>query len=110
MSRGASIPISDIETVETELMLADLESLERRAPAMEKRAKGGDKEAKELFELVERSFAELREGRPARAAGVSREARKLFASLGLLSSKPVALRLQRRRGERRQGQRVFRPR
>ena len=82
-------PLSDIATIETELMLADLESLERRIGAMEKKAKGGDKEAKELLALAERSLAELHEGRPARAAGVSREEHDLFQSLGLLSSKPV---------------------
>ena len=70
---GRIDPLSDIETIETELMLADLESLERRVVAMEKRAKGGDKEAKELLALAQRSLAELREGRPARAAGVGRE-------------------------------------
>ena len=86
---GRIDPVSDIETVETELMLADLDSLERRAPAMEKRAKGGDKDAKETWELVSRCLAELREGRPARAAGVTREDRKAFNALGLLSSKPV---------------------
>jgi hypothetical protein len=86
---GRIDPLSDIATIETELMLADLESLERRVVAMEKRAKGGDKEAKELLALAERSLVELREGRPARAAGVSREEHKLFQSLGLLSSKPV---------------------
>ena len=86
---GRIDPLSDIATVETELMLADLESLERRVVAMEKKAKGGDKETKELLELAERSLAELREGRPARAAGVSREQHKQFQSLGLLSSKPV---------------------
>ena len=56
---------------------------------MEKRAKGGDKEAKDLLALAEASLAELREGRPARAAGVGRDERRLFQSLGLLSSKPV---------------------
>ena len=72
---GRIDPLSDIETIETELMLADLDSLERRAPAMEKKAKG-DKEAKEAYELVLRCLAELREGRPARAAaGSSREER-----------------------------------
>ena len=86
---GRVDPLSDIATIETELMLADLESLERRIPQMEKKAKGGDKEAKELMALAERSLAELREGRPARAASVSRDQRRLFQSLGLLSSKPV---------------------
>ena len=86
---GRIDPLSDIATIETELMLADLESLERRIAAMEKRAKGGDKGAKDILALAERSLAELREGRPARAAGVSREEHDLFQSLGLLSSKPV---------------------
>jgi GTP-binding protein YchF len=86
---GRIDPLSDIATIETELMLADLESLERRIGAMEKKAKGGDKEAKETLALAQRSLAELREGRPARAAGVSREEHDLFQSLGLLSSKPV---------------------
>jgi hypothetical protein len=86
---GRIDPLSDIATIETELMLADLESLERRILAMEKKAKGGDKEAKDILDLAQRSLAALREGRPARDAGVSREEHKQFQSLGLLSSKPV---------------------
>ena len=86
---GRVDPLSDIATIETELMLADLESLERRIVQMEKKAKGGDKEAKELLALAERSLSELKEGRPARAAQVGREERRSFESLGLLSSKPV---------------------
>jgi ribosome-binding ATPase len=86
---GRVDPLSDISTIETELMLADLESLERRIAQMEKKAKGGDKEAKEVLALAERSLRELKEGRPARAIGVSRDERRLFQSLGLLSSKPV---------------------
>ena len=86
---GRIDPLSDIATVETELMLADLESLERRIVAIEKRAKGADKEAKETLALMNRCLAELREGRPARAASAGPEERRLFHSLGLLSSKPV---------------------
>ena len=86
---GRIDPLSDIATIETELMLADLESLERRIAQMEKKAKSGDKETKDLLTLAERSLAELKEGRPARAAGVARDEGRLFGSLGLLSSKPV---------------------
>ena len=86
---GAIDPLADIETIETELMLADLDSLEKRAVALEKRAKGNDKEAKELFDLVSRCLVLLREGRPARLVEVKPEERKTFAGLGLLSSKPV---------------------
>src|SRR6186997_1424954 len=57
-------PIRDIEIVETELMLADLESLERRVDAATKKARGGDKEAKALLELMEPALAALREGKP----------------------------------------------
>jgi ribosome-binding ATPase len=86
---GAIAPVNDIETVETELLLADLESLERRLPTLEKKAKGADKEAKETLDLVQRCLALLREGKPVRLAEVKPEARKLFDGLGLLSSKPA---------------------
>ncbi|VFU10385.1 putative GTP-binding protein [Methylocella tundrae] len=86
---GKIAPVDDIETIETELMLADLESLERRVIALEKKAKGADKEAKETLDLVQRCLALLREGKPARLAQVKPEERKLFDGLGLLSSKPV---------------------
>src|SRR3974377_714336 len=59
-------PIADIETIETELMLADLDSLERRVDGLEKKAKGGDKEAAETAGLMNRSLALLRAGKPAR--------------------------------------------
>jgi hypothetical protein len=86
---GGVDPIRDIETIETELMLADLESLEKRVASLEKKAKGGDKEAKEQVDLMNRCLALLREGKPARLAKVSEEERKTFEGLGLLSSKPV---------------------
>jgi ribosome-binding ATPase len=87
---GPVDPIRDIDTIETELMLADLESLEKRVANLEKKAKGGDKESKEILALVERSLALLNEGKPARlAVGSTPEERKAFAGLGLLSSKPV---------------------
>ena len=86
---GKIDPISDIETIETELMLADLDSLEKRVVATEKKAKGGDKDSKELFDLMSRCLVLLRDGKPARLAKVDPEERKTFEGLGLLSSKPV---------------------
>ncbi|MGE5535751.1 MAG: redox-regulated ATPase YchF [Acidobacteriota bacterium] len=86
---GRIDPIADIETIETELMLADLDSLERRIDGLEKKAKGNDKEAKETLDLVKRSLALLREGKPARLIERKPEEEKLFHSLGLLTSKPV---------------------
>ncbi|HZO47795.1 MAG TPA: redox-regulated ATPase YchF [Xanthobacteraceae bacterium] len=82
-------PVADIETVETELMLADLDSLERRVDALEKKAKGNDKEAKEALDLVSRALALLREGKPARMVQRKPEEERLFHSLGLLTSVPV---------------------
>ena len=86
---GKIDPIADIETIETELMLADLESLEKRVDALEKKARGNDKEAKETLDLVNRSLALLREGKPARLVERKPEEEKLFHSLGLLTSAPV---------------------
>ena len=89
MSRVASIPIEDADTIETELMLADLESLERRLPILEKKIRGQDKEAKKTLELVERVLPLLREGRPARLAEIEDDERATFKALGLLTAKPV---------------------
>ena len=86
---GKIDPINDIETIETELMLSDLESLEKRITGIEKKAKGGDKESKEMFDLMSRCLVPLREGKPARTANISSDERKAFAGLGLLSSKPM---------------------
>jgi GTP-binding protein YchF len=86
---GKVDPVADAETIETELMLADLESLERRVPALEKKIRGQDKEAKKTLALLERALLTLREGKPARLAIVDDEDRKAFHTLGLLTSKPI---------------------
>ncbi len=86
---GRIDPIADIETVETELMLADLDSLERRVDGLNKKAKGGDKEAKETLDLINRALALLRDGKPARLTARKPEEERAFHMLGLLTSLPV---------------------
>ncbi len=86
---GKIDPIADIETVETELMLADLDSLEKRVDALEKKAKGGDKESKETLAIVQRSLELLRDGKPARLIERKPEEERIFRTLGLLTAKPV---------------------
>ena len=86
---GRIDPVGDAETVETELMLADLDSLERRIVPIEKKAKGGEKEAKEQFALMSKAIALLREGKPARQAELSPEEREPYRQLGLMTQKPV---------------------
>src|SRR6185437_9892620 len=81
--------IADAETVETELMLADLESLERRIVPIEKRAKTGDKEAMLPYSLMTKALNLLREGRPARQAALTPEEREPYRKLALLTEKPV---------------------
>jgi len=83
-------PISDAETVETELMLADLDSLEKRVPAAQKKATGGDKEAKLIATVLGRALELLREGQPARLTELNDdEERRVFAQAQLLTAKPV---------------------
>ena len=82
-------PVSDAETVDTELMLADLESLERRIAPLEKRAKTGDKEAAALYGLMMKALDLLREGKPARQAKLTPEEFEPYRQLGLLTQKPV---------------------
>ena len=86
---GKVDPLADLETVETELMLADLESLEKRKAGLEKKAKSGDKEAKALIPLIDLALAELTEGRPARFAKVAKDDEKAWRGLQLLTTKPV---------------------
>ncbi len=85
---GSVDPIRDAETVETELMLADLDSLEKRLPALQKRAKGGDKESAAQAALMEPIVAALAEGRPARTAIAPADA-EAAKRLQLMTSKPV---------------------
>jgi len=86
---GSVGPVRDIETVETELLLADLDSLERRLNAAQKRAKGGDKEAKLQVTVIERALVKLQAGRPARETEVSEEEAPVLRQLQLLTTKPV---------------------
>ncbi|MBR2537435.1 MAG: redox-regulated ATPase YchF [Hyphomicrobium sp.] len=82
-------PLADADVVETELMLADLESLEKRAPAIEKKAKQGDKDSKALFAVIEKCLVPLRDGKPARTAQINADEMAIFRGLQLLTSKPV---------------------
>ncbi len=82
-------PIADLEIIETELMLADMESLERRRPQLEKRAKGGDKESALTLKLVDLALAQLHAGKPARTAEVSKEDAKAWHMLQLLTALPA---------------------
>jgi GTP-binding protein YchF len=86
---GKIDPLADAEVVETELMLADLESLEKRRLPLEKRIRGGDKDAKVQLALIDKTLPLLREGKPARHAEVTADERPLFDQLQLLTSKPV---------------------
>ena len=86
---GRVDPVADAETIETELMLADLESLEKRKVNWVKKANSGEKEAKAQVALIDKALAELNEGRPARRADVDEEERKAWNMLQLLTAKPV---------------------
>jgi GTP-binding protein YchF len=88
---GSIDPVRDAETVETELMLADLESVERRIEAVTKKARGGDKEAPALLTLLERAQAALGEGRPGRSVEIADGEEPLLRQLQLLTAKPVLL-------------------
>ncbi|MEM6711245.1 MAG: redox-regulated ATPase YchF [Pseudomonadota bacterium] len=86
---GKVDPLADIETIETELMLADLESLEKRVVATRKKASGKEKEALLVLPLMEKALDLLQNGKPARMADLTPEEEKPFVGLNLLTSKPV---------------------
>jgi GTP-binding protein YchF len=86
---GAIDPLRDAETVETELMLADLDSLEKRVDNLTKKARGQDKEAIAQLDLVKRSIEALSNGKPARTIERKDEEEEAFKALQLITAKPV---------------------
>jgi len=86
---GRIDPLSDLDIIETELMLADLESLEKRVTALEKRAKGGDKESIVTLRLVKLALDQLNAGKPAFTAKVPEDDDKAWRMLQLLTAKPA---------------------
>ncbi|KTR82406.1 GTP-binding protein [Novosphingobium barchaimii] len=83
-------PIADAETVETELLLSDLESLEKRVPAAQKKAAQGDKESKLIATVLGQTLELLREGKPARLTQTAdEEEARVFRQAQLLTAKPV---------------------
>ena len=86
---GRIDPLTDAEVVETELIIADLESLTKRRAGLEKKAKGQDKDAKAALALVDRVLPVLDAGKPARDAEIAEDEQKTFRELQLLTSKPA---------------------
>ncbi len=86
---GSVDPVRDAEVVETELMLADMDSVERQINSVSKKAKSGEKEAKALLVLLEKVKVALDAGQPARTVKVDDDEQKMFRMLALMSSKPV---------------------
>lgn len=86
---GSVDPVRDAEVVETELMLADMDSVERQINSVSKKAKSGEKEAKALLILLEKIKVALDAGQPARTVKVDEDEQKMFRMLALMSSKPV---------------------
>lgn len=86
---GRVDPLSDFEIIETELVLADMESLEKRLPNLEKKARG-DKEVTAQVELIKRVLPLLQEGKPARLVALNNEEEKeRLRRLQLITSKPI---------------------
>lgn len=86
---GRIDPVADAETIETELMIADMESLEKRLQGIARKVKGGDKDALDQERLMKAALAALESGKPARTVKVSEDDAKQWGMLQLLTAKPV---------------------
>jgi GTP-binding protein YchF len=86
---GGVDPVRDAELIETELLLADIASLERRVDGLVKRARGGDKEAKAQLALIEQVRPKMEDGIPARRLAADAKARAELQALDLLTAKPI---------------------
>ena len=86
---GRVDPVADAETIETELMLADMESIEKRLQNIVRKVRGGDKEAVQQERLLKQALSVLEDGKPARVVDVSEDDQKAWEMLQLLTSKPI---------------------
>ena len=86
---GSVDPVRDVEVIDTELLLKDLETVEKRATSAARSARTGDKAAKFESEVVERLKTHLESGQPARALPADEDASAVYRALGLLTAKPV---------------------
>ena len=86
---GRVDPLADAEVIETELMISDMESIERRLANLARKLKGGDKDAADQQRLLQQALAALNEGRPARTIAVSEDDRRAWDMLQLLTAIPV---------------------
>ncbi|WP_299818347.1 redox-regulated ATPase YchF [uncultured Jannaschia sp.] len=86
---GRVNPVEDAEVIETELMIADMESIEKRLQGLSRKVRGGDKEAVQQERLLGAALAALEDGRPARTVEVSEDDARAWAGLQLLTTKPI---------------------
>ncbi len=86
---GRVNPLSDIETINTELALADLEAVSRAIINVGKKAKGGDKDAKAMLDVFNKIEPFLADGKPARMANLDEDEKKIIGSYGLITLKPT---------------------
>ena len=86
---GGVDPVRDAELINTELLLADLTSLEKRSEGLIKRARGGDKEAKAQLDLIERIKPQMEEGQPVRGLDVAKDDAAGLKALDLITAKPI---------------------
>jgi len=86
---GRVDPVADAEVIETELMLADMESIEKRLQNIVRKVRGGDKEAVQQERLLKEALAALEGGKPARAVEIAEDDEKAWGMLQLLTAKPV---------------------
>ena len=86
---GRVNPIEDADIIETELMLADLESIEKRQANLVRKIKGNDKDAQAEHDLLGRAKQAIEDGKPARSVEIAEDEEKLWKQLSLLSSKPI---------------------
>jgi ribosome-binding ATPase len=89
MWEAASIRLSDIEVIETELLLADMQTLENSLPKAQRSAKSGDKDAKLRATVMEKCQLIVNDGKPLRTAEFTEEEAKVISAIGLMTAKPI---------------------